>query len=152
MNLQFENLKCVSNYLFFINSGCQFLIFAQFQFGKICGNLLIAIFQFKQINFGYSLNFFLGGGTAGCNLLYQLSKRGIQAVLLERGKVTNGTTWHTGGLLWRLSNSGDVDIHLLEASRNIYMGLEQDTGVHPGLVMNGGLFIARTDVSFHQKI
>lgn len=41
-------------------------------------------------------SFFIGGGSAGCNLLYQLSKRGVDAVLLERGKLTSGTTWHTG--------------------------------------------------------
>ncbi|KAK9875707.1 hypothetical protein WA026_009504 [Henosepilachna vigintioctopunctata] len=87
----------------------------------------------------------IGGGVAGCNLLYQLSKRGIQAVLLEQGKLTNGTTWHTDGLLWRLSRPSDVDITLLEASKNIYLGLEQDTGVDPGLVQHGGIFIARKD-------
>lgn len=40
---------------------------------------------------------FLGGGIAGCNTLYQLSKRGVNAVLLERAKLTSGTTWHTAG-------------------------------------------------------
>lgn len=39
----------------------------------------------------------VGGGIAGCNTLYQLTKRGVNAVLLERAKLTSGTTWHTAG-------------------------------------------------------
>ena len=40
--------------------------------------------------------FFIGGGAAGCSTLYQLTKRGVNAILLERGQLTCGTTWHTG--------------------------------------------------------
>lgn len=43
-----------------------------------------------------NLKYFLGGGSAGCNTLYQLTKRNVNAVLLERGHLTCGTTWHTG--------------------------------------------------------
>lgn len=39
----------------------------------------------------------VGGGIAGCNTLYQLTKRGVNAVLIERAKLTSGTTWHTAG-------------------------------------------------------
>lgn len=35
----------------------------------------------------------VGGGVTGCSVLYQLSKRGVKALLLERGKVTCGTTF-----------------------------------------------------------
>lgn len=31
-----------------------------------------------------------GGGSQGCNTLYQLAKRGCKAVLLERSKLTSG--------------------------------------------------------------
>lgn len=51
----------------------------------------------------------IGGGSAGCHALYHLAKRGIKAVLLERAKLTAGTTWHTAGLVWRLRPS-DVEI------------------------------------------
>lgn len=50
-----------------------------------------------------------GGGSAGCHALYHLAKRGVRAVLLERSKLTAGTTWHTCGLLWRI-RPNDVDI------------------------------------------
>lgn len=44
------------------------------------------------------ISIFIGGGVAGCNTLYQLSKRGVNAILLERAKITCGTTWHTAGM------------------------------------------------------
>lgn len=50
-----------------------------------------------------------GGGSAGCHALYHLAKRGVKAVLLERCKLTAGTTWHTAGLLWRI-RPNDIDI------------------------------------------
>lgn len=88
-----------------------------------------------------------GGGSIGCNTLYQLSKRGIKALLLESGKITCGTTWHTSGLVWSLRPS-DVDIKLLKTTRNVLENLEKETGINPGWINNGGIFIARTEVDF----
>lgn len=51
----------------------------------------------------------IGGGSAGCHALYHLARRGVKAVLLERAKLTAGTTWHTAGLVWRL-RPNDVEI------------------------------------------
>ncbi|XP_055695155.1 sarcosine dehydrogenase, mitochondrial [Lutzomyia longipalpis] len=87
----------------------------------------------------------IGGGSAGCHALYHLTKRGIKAVLLERSKITSGTTWHTAGLVWRL-RPNDVEIQLLASSRNLFMNLESESGHDPGFIMNGGLFIAHNDV------
>lgn len=56
--------------------------------------------------------YIIGGGSAGCHSLYFLAKRGINAVLLERAKLTAGTTWHTAGLIWRL-RPNDVDIQYI---------------------------------------
>uniref|UniRef100_A0A0K8VU43 Sarcosine dehydrogenase, mitochondrial n=1 Tax=Bactrocera latifrons TaxID=174628 RepID=A0A0K8VU43_BACLA len=87
----------------------------------------------------------IGGGSAGCHTLYHLAKRGVKAVLLERAKLTAGTTWHTAGLIWRL-RPNDVDIQLLNNSRNMLKQLEEDTGCDPGWIQNGGIFIAHTEV------
>ena len=44
----------------------------------------------------------IGGGSIGCNTLYHLAKLGMKnVVLLERNRLTSGTTWHTAGLVWR---------------------------------------------------
>lgn len=46
----------------------------------------------------------IGGGSLGCQTLYHLAKLGVSgAVLLERERLTSGTTWHTagrGGAAW----------------------------------------------------
>ncbi|XP_013167116.1 PREDICTED: sarcosine dehydrogenase, mitochondrial [Papilio xuthus] len=87
----------------------------------------------------------IGGGIAGCNILYQLTKRGVNAVLLERAKITSGTTWHTAGLVWSLRPC-DLEVRLLQDSRAVYNGLEKETGDYAGWINNGGLFISRSTV------
>lgn len=86
----------------------------------------------------------IGGGTIGCNVFYALSKRGIKAVLLEQAKVTSGTTWHTAGLHWRL-RPNDVEIQLLASTKKLLESLESETGLDPGYIQNGGIFIARSE-------
>ena len=40
----------------------------------------------------------VGGGSLGCQTLYHLAKLGVSgAILLERERLTSGTTWHTAG-------------------------------------------------------
>ncbi|GLH06647.1 uncharacterized protein GBIM_12121 [Gryllus bimaculatus] len=82
-------------------------------------------------------------GIAGCNLLYQLALRGVNAVLLEKSRITSGTTWHTAGLIWRL-RPNDVEIQLLGVTRDLLMRLESETGFDPGWINNGGMYVAYT--------
>ncbi|KAF5294010.1 hypothetical protein FQA39_LY13564 [Lamprigera yunnana] len=86
----------------------------------------------------------IGGGNLGCNLLYQLSLRGVNTVLLERNKITSGTTWHSNGLFWRL-RPNDVEIQLLSSLPKFVRKLEEETELSTGFETNGGLFIARTE-------
>lgn len=40
----------------------------------------------------------VGGGSLGCQTTYHLAKLGVTSVvLLERDRLTSGTTWHTAG-------------------------------------------------------
>lgn len=40
----------------------------------------------------------IGGGSLGCQTVYHLAKMGMtNVVLLERDRLTAGTTWHTAG-------------------------------------------------------
>jgi choline dehydrogenase-like flavoprotein len=42
----------------------------------------------------------VGGGVVGCGTAYHLAKRGwTDVVLLERKRLTSGTTWHAAGLI-----------------------------------------------------
>lgn len=85
----------------------------------------------------------IGGGSLGCQTTYHLAKMGMKnVVLLERDRLTSGTTWHTAGLLWQLRPS-DVEVELLAHTRNVVsQDLEEETGLHTGWIENGGLFIA----------
>ncbi|XP_060532064.1 sarcosine dehydrogenase, mitochondrial [Cylas formicarius] len=85
----------------------------------------------------------IGGGIAGCTTFYQLSKKGLKPLLLERYKVTSGTTWHTGGLIWSLRPS-DAEILLLQKTVEILNNIEKETDINPGFKHTGGIFIART--------
>jgi sarcosine dehydrogenase len=92
-----------------------------------------------------------GGGSQGCHSLYQLTKRGVKAVLLERARLTSGTTWHTAGCVWRL-RPNDIDTLLLNDTRDVLMHLEAETGLDPGWIMNGGIFIANCEVVKHNNL
>ncbi|KAL6073063.1 Sarcosine dehydrogenase [Balamuthia mandrillaris] len=85
----------------------------------------------------------IGGGVVGASTLFHLTELGVQdVVLLDRNKLTSGTTWHSAGLLWRL-RPNDVDIDLLARTRALASTeLEARTGLSTGWVNNGGLFIA----------
>jgi len=84
----------------------------------------------------------IGGGSLGCQTLYHLAKLGVtNTVLLEKEQLTAGTTWHTAGLFWSL-RPNDTEIELLTHTRKVITGLQEETGVDPGWINNGGLFIA----------
>ena len=45
----------------------------------------------------------IGGGVIGCSVAYHLGKLGWKnIVLIERKKLTSGTTWHAAGLIAQL--------------------------------------------------
>lgn len=79
----------------------------------------------------------------GCSTLYHLASMGVSnAVLLEKDQITAGTTWHSAGLVWRLRPS-DQEVELLGHTRDLAREiLEPETGIFPGWIENGGIFIA----------
>jgi len=85
----------------------------------------------------------IGGGSLGCSTLYHLQKEGINGVLLEKFKLTAGTTWHSAGLIWRLRPS-DVDIQLIARTRDLVKkgGELEEFNDYTGFNQVGGLFIA----------
>jgi 4-methylaminobutanoate oxidase (formaldehyde-forming) len=84
----------------------------------------------------------IGGGIIGCSTAYHLGKLGLtDTVLLERKKLTSGTTFHAAGLVGQLRTSANIT-QLLGHSVNLYKTLEKDTGLGTGWKMNGGLRLA----------
>lgn len=83
----------------------------------------------------------IGGGIVGCSTAYHLARLGVDVVLLERHKLTSGTTFHAAGLVGQLRSSANIT-QLLGYSVELYDRLEQDTGQATGWKRNGGLRLA----------
>ena len=84
----------------------------------------------------------IGGGIIGCSTAYHLARLGWRdVVLLERHKLTSGSTWHAAGLVGQLRTSANIT-QLLKYSVELYAKLEQETGQATGWKMNGGLRLA----------
>ncbi|SMY07515.1 GcvT family protein [Flavimaricola marinus] len=83
----------------------------------------------------------VGGGIVGCSTAYHLAKLGWDVVLLERKKLTSGTTFHAAGLVGQLRSSANIT-QLLGYSVSLYDKLEEETGLGTGWKMNGGLRLA----------
>lgn len=84
----------------------------------------------------------IGGGIVGCSTAYHLARMGwTDVVLLERKKLTSGTTFHAAGLVGQLRSNANIT-QLLGYSVDLYNRLEQETGQATGWKMNGGLRLA----------
>jgi sarcosine dehydrogenase len=84
----------------------------------------------------------IGGGIIGCSVAYHLGKMGMtDTILLERKKLTSGTTFHAAGLVGQLRTSANIT-QLLGYSVDLYNRLESETGLQTGWKMNGGLRLA----------
>ena len=84
----------------------------------------------------------IGGGIIGCSTAYHLAKLGwTDTVLLERKKLTSGTTFHAAGLVGQLRSNANIT-ELLGYSVELYKKLEAETGLATGWKMNGGLRLA----------
>jgi 4-methylaminobutanoate oxidase (formaldehyde-forming) len=84
----------------------------------------------------------VGGGVVGCSIAYHLTKIGwTDVALLERKKLTSGTTWHAAGLIGQLRDNSDMT-KLAKYTADLYLGLEAETGQATGYKRNGSLSIA----------
>ena len=94
----------------------------------------------------------IGGGIMGCSTLYHLAKSGVSdAILLERNKLTSGTTWHSAAQVRALRSTRNLT-DLIRYSISLYKELEQETGLATGWINKGSLSIAtNTDRLEHIK-
>jgi sarcosine dehydrogenase len=84
----------------------------------------------------------IGGGIIGCSTAYHLARLGWkEVVLVERHKLTSGSTWHAAGLVGQLRSSANIT-QLLKYSVELYDRLEAETGQATGWKRNGGLRLA----------
>ncbi|MGQ0677828.1 MAG: GcvT family protein [Rhodospirillales bacterium] len=84
----------------------------------------------------------IGGGIVGCSAAYHLGKLGWKdTLLLERAKLTSGSTFHAAGLVGQLRSSANIT-RLLTHSVDLYQSLEKETGLSAGYKRSGGLRLA----------
>jgi len=84
----------------------------------------------------------IGGGIMGVSLLYHLAKEGWKdLILLEKGELTSGSTWHAAGQCPQMMGSYNLaKVHL--ESTNLYKKLEKETEQSTGFHDCGSLRLA----------
>ncbi|PPR50444.1 MAG: 4-methylaminobutanoate oxidase (formaldehyde-forming) [Alphaproteobacteria bacterium MarineAlpha5_Bin5] len=87
----------------------------------------------------------IGGGIMGVSLLYHLTKEGWQdVVLIEKGELTSGSTWHAAGQCPHFVGSyNSAKIH--NYSNKLYQELESETGQSTGWHGCGSIRLALKD-------
>src|SRR3546814_795869 len=88
----------------------------------------------------------IGGGIFGVSLLYHLAKEGwTDLLLIEKGELTSGSTWHAAGQCPHFIGSLSMaKIHYY--GTQLYPALEKETGQATGWHGCGGIRLALTDV------
>ncbi|HEY1000652.1 MAG TPA: FAD-dependent oxidoreductase, partial [Streptosporangiaceae bacterium] len=84
----------------------------------------------------------VGGGVVGCSTAYHLAKRGwTDVVLLERKRLTSGTTWHAAGLITQARPTYGTR-EIVRRSLRVFHSLEEETGFPTGFERTGTLHLA----------
>jgi glycine cleavage system aminomethyltransferase T/glycine/D-amino acid oxidase-like deaminating enzyme len=85
----------------------------------------------------------IGGGAIGCSIAYHLAKFGISdVVVLERDRLTSGTTWHAAGLIASGGMSTETLIWIEQYTRQLYLDLPGETGLSTGFRQCGHIHLA----------
>lgn len=75
----------------------------------------------------------VGGGIIGCSVAYHLGHMGIKdVVLIERDRLTSGTTWHAAGLIVTFGSTSETSTEMRKYTRDLYAKLEAETGLSTG--------------------
>src|SRR5437773_12451425 len=75
----------------------------------------------------------VGGGVIGSSVAYHLAHLGQDVLLLERDRLTSGTTWHAAGLMVTFGSMSATSTELRKYTRDLYSRLEAETRQSTGL-------------------
>ncbi|MHB1129899.1 MAG: GcvT family protein [Ilumatobacteraceae bacterium] len=85
----------------------------------------------------------IGGGVIGTSIAYHLGHLGwSDTVLVERDKLTSGTTWHAAGLMITFGSTSTTSTEARMYTRDLYASLESETGLATGFKPIGYIDIA----------
>ncbi|HLE27379.1 MAG TPA: FAD-dependent oxidoreductase [Anaerolineales bacterium] len=90
----------------------------------------------------------IGGGIAGCSIAYYLAKLGrADVLLLDKGQLTSGSTWHAAGLLTHFHTSPAL-MRMRKISISLYRQLQDEAGHPIGWNEVGSLRVASSPNQF----
>jgi 4-methylaminobutanoate oxidase (formaldehyde-forming) len=85
----------------------------------------------------------VGGGIIGTSVAYHLAHAGwTDVVLLERDRLTSGTTWHAAGLMVTFGSTSETSTELRKYTSALYARLEAETGLATGFKPCGFIEVA----------
>lgn len=86
----------------------------------------------------------VGGGVIGTSVAYHLARQGWarDVVLLERDRLTSGTTWHAAGLMVTFGSMSHTSTRMRQYTRDLYARLESETDQSTGLAQVGFIEVA----------
>ncbi len=85
----------------------------------------------------------VGGGIIGTSVAYHLAHLGwTDVVLLERDRLTSGTTWHAAGLMVTFGSTSETSTRMRQYTRDLYGRLEAETGLATGFKPVGFIEVA----------
>src|SRR5579872_4335205 len=92
----------------------------------------------------------VGGGVVGASIAYHLTKLGKRdVVLVERKRLTSGTTWHAAGLVGQLRATLNMT-RLAQYTAGLYAELEAETGQATGFKQRGSISLATSAARFEE--
>jgi 4-methylaminobutanoate oxidase (formaldehyde-forming) len=95
----------------------------------------------------------VGGGIAGCSVAYHLAAKGwTDVVLVDKGELTSGTTWHAAGMVTHFHTSPTL-MRMRQYSIGLYRGLQSEPGAAEHWHEVGSLRVAssRDQLRFLQR-
>src|SRR6201991_105523 len=85
----------------------------------------------------------IGGGVIGTSVTYHLAHLGWKdVVLVERDRLTSGTTWHAAGLIVTFGSTSETSTEMRKDTRDLYTRLEAETGLSTGFKPVGFIEVA----------
>lgn len=93
----------------------------------------------------------IGGGIIGTSIAYHLGHLGwSDVVLLERDRLTSGTTWHAAGLMTCFGSFSETSMGMRLYTRDLYSRLEAETGQSTGFRPVGFIEVAGDEAGLEE--